>query len=568
MAKKKRVLIADEIPICSDIMLLARIREYVRRAARVVALRWGFSAVSEQITEEIELESGETITQNLTAGQILHQIAAQCNVSLEDMGINSHSISEQPRPQEPVISFARWDFEREYMQNPHPSDNHEPFNPIAAEYDNFPLPTVRRPEVSEIDIVNFESSGRCLSEIPAGTIGSIMFRNGTQIWARASPEQDIHVGDIVTMCEEDGSVQEASPEDIEEIIGVVGYPDDIIQNVGYHQNEQVPMIRLGHLSVPRLTEEQREQLRLYHEFIERTLWRGCGQQEHQNGAHFTGAITDDVAPYNPAIRPETDQQKFTRYTKEYPHKCVKCKKTILFSHAFNESKKKGFDLKKFKKLWKSKYVEFYCCYCFPKPKMNIINTPHPNVGRDFFDSISSALRSLQSRSFNPPWTIVHRVEAYPPPQISEDFGEFDDTIHYFIYRTYRVVFHIEVFNIIDPTIRCEINRIMEVPRELGRVLSIREGTGIRDLTRMRTYAQSLLNKFHQSFACYHTFSYRDANICEGCGISRETLDLVNHKCGPDFEYPIFINREHEHIFNQTGFCVYCHRSAASINHNG
>lgn len=62
---------------------------------------------------------------------------------------------------------------------------------------------------------------------------------------------------------------------------------------------------------------------------------------------------------------------------KYPHVCFKCKTPIIFEELFNanrrnhEFRKLQFDMplyRSLKKLWKSKYVEFFCCTCHRKKK--------------------------------------------------------------------------------------------------------------------------------------------------------------------------------------------------------
>ena len=61
---------------------------------------------------------------------------------------------------------------------------------------------------------------------------------------------------------------------------------------------------------------------------------------------------------------------------KYPNKCFKCKKDSHFHELLNRNASIGgiirrgvnfYDYKEYKKLkkmWKSKYVQFYCCFCF------------------------------------------------------------------------------------------------------------------------------------------------------------------------------------------------------------
>ena len=60
---------------------------------------------------------------------------------------------------------------------------------------------------------------------------------------------------------------------------------------------------------------------------------------------------------------------------KYPHVCFKCKTPIIFGELFNANRrnyeygKLQFDIplyRRLKKLWKSHFVEFFCCTCHRK----------------------------------------------------------------------------------------------------------------------------------------------------------------------------------------------------------
>ena len=68
---------------------------------------------------------------------------------------------------------------------------------------------------------------------------------------------------------------------------------------------------------------------------------------------------------------QIQQVKRSKYDEKYPHKCYHCGQSVFYLHAYSEFIKKeylGFDNKEyekeFKKIWKSKYVNFLCCDCF------------------------------------------------------------------------------------------------------------------------------------------------------------------------------------------------------------
>ena len=60
---------------------------------------------------------------------------------------------------------------------------------------------------------------------------------------------------------------------------------------------------------------------------------------------------------------------------KYPHICFKCKRKLKFIELYgiNREYSEAFNMplyKRLKKLWKSPYVEFYCCVCF---NLNALN---------------------------------------------------------------------------------------------------------------------------------------------------------------------------------------------------
>ncbi len=72
--------------------------------------------------------------------------------------------------------------------------------------------------------------------------------------------------------------------------------------------------------------------------------------------------------------------------KLYPHFCFRCEITLKFEHFYNANAPRyafknpiadnytsNFSVKeykKFKRMWKSPYVEFYCCICVKSNKFN------------------------------------------------------------------------------------------------------------------------------------------------------------------------------------------------------
>ncbi|KKN56965.1 hypothetical protein LCGC14_0566870 [marine sediment metagenome] len=79
------------------------------------------------------------------------------------------------------------------------------------------------------------------------------------------------------------------------------------------------------------------------------------------------------------------RQAYGYYSKhldiKYPHVCFKCKTNLTFKELFDANRKNGlecinyfrdFDMplyRKLKRLWKSEYVQFYCCECLPEFKV-------------------------------------------------------------------------------------------------------------------------------------------------------------------------------------------------------
>ena len=58
---------------------------------------------------------------------------------------------------------------------------------------------------------------------------------------------------------------------------------------------------------------------------------------------------------------------------KYPHQCFECNSQLMYGHAMEKARKEGFTQEQFKEMWKSEYVEFYCCHCFQKLRMKRIN---------------------------------------------------------------------------------------------------------------------------------------------------------------------------------------------------
>ena len=55
--------------------------------------------------------------------------------------------------------------------------------------------------------------------------------------------------------------------------------------------------------------------------------------------------------------------KKTELDFKYPHRCFECGKELRWLEV-TEATSNGFRIEYLKKLWKSKYVQFYCCKCF------------------------------------------------------------------------------------------------------------------------------------------------------------------------------------------------------------
>lgn len=73
---------------------------------------------------------------------------------------------------------------------------------------------------------------------------------------------------------------------------------------------------------------------------------------------------------NRVILSESDP--IVRLNKEFPHNCFnpECKIPLYFHELLNANPK--IDKDHLEKLWKSKYVQFYCCNCYSKYKARLL----------------------------------------------------------------------------------------------------------------------------------------------------------------------------------------------------
>ena len=76
-----------------------------------------------------------------------------------------------------------------------------------------------------------------------------------------------------------------------------------------------------------------------------------------------GSLMADIDLVNPF-----GESKENKHDKEFPHHCFKCKTKLQFTHALNQAVRQGFRKKHFKRLWKDKIIQFYCCKCYNKKK--------------------------------------------------------------------------------------------------------------------------------------------------------------------------------------------------------
>lgn len=66
---------------------------------------------------------------------------------------------------------------------------------------------------------------------------------------------------------------------------------------------------------------------------------------------------------------------------KYEHVCFDCKKTLKYEHVYKKAYEGGMTEQQFNHIWRSKYVEFYCCSCYNIHMYRNIDT---NYYRDYF----------------------------------------------------------------------------------------------------------------------------------------------------------------------------------------
>jgi len=70
------------------------------------------------------------------------------------------------------------------------------------------------------------------------------------------------------------------------------------------------------------------------------------------------------------IRPgqaiHTSLSKISLADIKYPHKCFKCKRALYWTELLESNP--NMNRLQLAKLWKSKYVQFYCCSCYTDHK--------------------------------------------------------------------------------------------------------------------------------------------------------------------------------------------------------
>ena len=99
-------------------------------------------------------------------------------------------------------------------------------------------------------------------------------------------------------------------------------------------------------------------------------WKNSGIDWDENGR----AIVLPTCVISEWVKPKYMNHSNHLNTK-YPHVCFKCKRELRFIELYgiNREYSEAFNIplyKRLKKLWKSPYVEFYCCVCF---NLNALN---------------------------------------------------------------------------------------------------------------------------------------------------------------------------------------------------
>lgn len=307
---------------------------------------------------------------------------------------------------ERLRNFLHWPRETEFNNGEPASAPHLPFNPVTDHFSRITgIPQ---------DLYNRNGVRREIQRNPVGEhINVHRLGNGGICHARVETTQPIHMGELLRVNERGG----VEPIPSEEMEAIVNNPlNTVVAALENAENEnQFIRVRVHQGSVGLITGQSPPSLVEAEQMAEAIEAARIVSAGLHPPAGTTAEVIEQILNECAAVvQHDTLENK---YDKKYPHICYACKKPLQYKHALGKAKQQGFSEEQFKKIWKSEAVEFYCCFCIPNDTRlrgnrrgwdqyggghPVIQTPHPEVGRDFLEIMRANMATVSRRWYLTP----------------------------------------------------------------------------------------------------------------------------------------------------------------------